>query len=346
MNRQHLSETLQKGIDLKTKPKGSLGMLESVAHQVGMIQQTISPVIHNPNIIVFAADHGIALTGSVNPYPQEVTSQMVKNFLNGGAAINVFCRQNNIGLTIVDAGINDNLEHLVAENFIHAKIGMGTGNYFEERAMSLDHAARCIAKGKEIACRIITERRSNCIGFGDMGIGNTSSASLIMSAITKIPIQDCVGRGTGSSDQQLKIKKAILMKVYAFHHLNEPGMSMMELISRAGGFEIAMMVGAYVQAHMQNAIIVVDGFIATAALMIALKLEPAILDNCIFAHTSGETGHRLMLRFLKARPLLELGLRLGEGTGAALAIPLIQSSLHFYNEMATFRSASVSNIEI
>ena len=346
----HHNEALKKElmclINNKTKPIGALGQLETIVLQCGMIQQTVSPKILYPHIVVFAADHGIAKTGLINPYPQAVTTQMVRNFLNGGAAINVFCRQHGITLKIVDAGINHvwKQEEMQSPDFLHHKTGYGTRNYLDQPAMTTEETLQAINTGKQIVQQIAAES-CNCIGFGEMGIGNTSSASLIMSAITGLPVEDCAGRGTGSSDEQLQTKIDTLKIVYQKHQLNRLSNQPINLLSAIGGFEIAMMTGACLQAATEKMIIVVDGFIATAALLIAQQVDPAVLQNCIFAHTSGEQGHEKMLQYLGAKPLLNLDLRLGEGTGAALAIPLLQSAVGFLNEMASFESAGISNKE-
>jgi nicotinate-nucleotide--dimethylbenzimidazole phosphoribosyltransferase len=338
-----LLKELQHKINFKTKPIGALGVLENIAVQVGQIQDSLLPKIVKPHIVVFAADHGIATTGLVNPYPQAVTAQMVLNFISGGAAINVFCRQNNIELKVVDCGVNYEFEDIEAsKKFITAKINYGTKNYLEEAAMTEKEALYALEKGKEIVHTIATDG-CNTIGFGEMGIGNTSSAALIMSSILQINIEECTGRGTGVNDEQLALKIDTLKKVHQFHHLHNVNNRPTELLQKIGGFEIAMITGAYLEAAKQKMVIVVDGFIATAALLIASKMDESVLANCIFAHTSGEQGHEKMLHYLKAKPLLQLQMRLGEGTGAALAIPLIQSAVNFLNEMASFETAGISN---
>ena len=341
-----LRQELQYKIDTKTKPPGSLGKLEEIALQVGMIQQTSKPCITHPHIVVFAADHGITATGLVNPYPQAVTAQMVFNFIHGGAAINVFCRQHNIQLRIVDAGVNADFNDLTTHRqFIDAKIGYGTRNYLEEQAMSEKEAGSAIKKGREIV-EAIHSGGCNCIGFGEMGIGNTSSASLIMSVVTSLPVDQCVGRGTGTNEEQLSKKIKTLEQVHK-KHKNFVGLSIsaMRILQAFGGFEIAMMTGAFLEAAERRMVIVVDGFICTAALLLAHMIDHRVLSNCIFAHTSGEQGHEKMLRYLHAQPLLDLKMRLGEGTGAALAIPLIQSALNFLEEMASFESAGINDKE-
>lgn len=342
-----LQDQLQHIINNKTKPLGALGQLEEIAMQMGLIQQTTQPIITNPQIVVFAGDHGIASTGLVNPYPQAVTAQMVLNFINGGAAINVFTRQHAIGLTVVDAGVNFNFKdiELSSHAFVDAKINYGTRNYLTEDAMTEEEALLAITKGKEIVQRL-SKTNCNCIGFGEMGIGNTSSASLIMSTLTGHSIETCIGRGTGVNDQQLSTKIKTLQEVVSKHELNKAFSDPISLLTKIGGFEIAMMTGAFLEAYEKRMAIVVDGFIVTASLLVAVQLNKSILQNCIFAHTSGEQGHEKMLQYLQAKTLLSLGMRLGEGTGAALAIPIIQSAVIFLNDMASFESASVDTVQI
>jgi nicotinate-nucleotide--dimethylbenzimidazole phosphoribosyltransferase len=341
-----LQKELQHKIDNKTKPLGALGRLEEIALQVGLIQQSPRPAIRNPHIVVFAGDHGIAASGLVNPYPQAVTAQMVLNFMNGGAAINVFCRQHGIGLVVVDAGVNfDFGDPLSSKKLIHAKIGYGTRNYLEGDAMSREEAQRAIEEGKRIT-ETLFHTVCNCIGLGEMGIGNTSSASLIMSFVTGIPVEECIGRGTGADDEQLEKKIFTLRKVFRSHLASISGFpEPLTILQSVGGFEIAMMVGAYLKATELKMIILVDGFITTAALLLARALDSTVQKHCIFAHTSGERGHEKMLQYLDARPLLNLDMRLGEGTGAAMAFPVIQSAVNFLNEMASFESAGVSGRE-
>lgn len=346
-----LKKRLLQKIEAKTKPPGALGLLENLALQAGMVQQTLDPMISHPHIVVFAADHGIAASGIVNAYPQAVTAQMVFNFINGGAAINVFCKQHNIELIVVDAGVNYDFDPALP--IIHAKIRKGTDDYCQGPAMSIEEAKAAIQKGEDIVSQIHS-KGCNTIGFGEMGIGNTSAAALIMHHYTGLLLQECVGRGTGATDEQLQQKIATLDFVAQYHNLHEP-ITPHALLSRIGGFEIAMMTGAFLHAYKRNMIILVDGFIATAALFCAIafldnstarKVFPdntsELLQNCVFSHTSNEQGHSKMLEQIGARPLLNLGLRLGEGTGAALAMPLLISAVNFLNEMASFETAGVS----
>ncbi|CAM1366321.1 Nicotinate-nucleotide--dimethylbenzimidazole phosphoribosyltransferase [Tenacibaculum litoreum] len=332
-----LQSELQEEINFKTKPIGALGNLEKIAMQVGLIQNTTTPVLSKPTIMVFAGDHGIATSGKVSPYPQEVTQQMVFNFLQGGAAINVFCKQNNILLNIVDAGVNADFE--AHPQLTNTKIAKGTQDYSITKAMTSEQCQEALEKGRQLVRKVYSEG-CNVIGFGEMGISNTSSAALLMSYFTNTPIENCVGRGTGVDDKGLQTKIDTLREVYNLHI--EAISTPMEALTAFGGFEIVMMCGAMLQAASLKMTLLIDGFIVTAALLAAHAMESDILDYCIFCHNSGEQGHQKMLEFLNAEPLLNLGLRLGEGTGCAVAFPIIQSSVNFLNEMATFKSANVS----
>lgn len=333
-----LNEALQHKIDFKTKPHGALGVLEEIALRIGGIQSTLTPRLAAPHMIVFAGDHGLANEG-VSAYPQEVTFQMVLNFLGGGAAVNVFCRQNGIALKVVDAGVNHDFE--ACDGLIHAKIGRGTASALQGQAMTKEEVEKAIASGANIVKEHVGAD-CNIIGFGEMGIGNTSSSALIMHYLTKHPISDCVGKGTGVNDEQLENKTAILSRVTKKHgDLNDP----LEILQAVGGFEIAQMTGAFLQSASDGKVIVVDGFIATAAYAIAQRMYPEIEDYAVFAHQSDEKGHALFLMSLKAKAVMNLGLRLGEGTGYALAYPLLQSSVNFLNEMSSFESAGVSTKE-
>lgn len=325
-------------IDNKTKPLGSLGMLETIAKQLCFSQNSLSPKLLKPTMIVFAGDHGIVKNHAVSSCPQEVTPQMVLNFLNGGAGINVFCNQHDFDLSVVDSGVNFDFEENIG--LINAKIAKGTKDYSIESAMTKEQCEKALV----ISGEIIAEKHANgcnIISFGEMGIGNTSSASLLMSAVTKLPIENCVGRGAGLTDKGLADKIAILKQTQELHGVsNNP----LENLQNFGGFEIAMMTGAMLKAAELKMTIIIDGFIVTSALLIAQEIDPNVLDYCLFSHVSNEQGHIKMLEFLKATPILQLGLRLGEGTGAAIAYPIIKSAEVFINEMASFESAGVADI--
>ncbi len=333
----YLSAEIQHKIDFKTKPTGALGTLEKVALQIANIQQNSSPTLLNPHLVVFAADHGLAREG-VSKYPPEVTFQMVLNFVGGGAAINVFSKQNGLNLQVVDAGVMGDFSPALP--IIHQKVAHGTKSSLQQAAMTLEEALKCIELGAKVV-QDISAKGCNVIGFGEMGIGNTSAASLLMSKICDFHLSDCVGRGTGVDDEGLKHKISILEQVLAKHKsVKNP----FEILASVGGLEIAQMVGAMLQSAQNQMIILVDGFIATSAFLMAHALNPNVLDYAIFCHQSDESGHSLMLEYLNAEPLLKLNLRLGEGTGCALAYPLIQAAVNFLNEMASFESAGVSGV--
>ncbi|MGZ8137092.1 MAG: nicotinate-nucleotide--dimethylbenzimidazole phosphoribosyltransferase [Methylococcaceae bacterium] len=331
-----LTTPLQLKIDQKTKPTGALGQLEELALTIGLIQNTLTPRLDNPCIIVFAGDHGLVEAG-VSAYPQTVTAQMVANFLAGGAAINVFAKQHNIELLIVDAGVNADLSAYTG--LIHAKIANGTQNCLTHSAMTEQQALSAIKKGAELV-KTRQTKGCNCIGFGEMGIGNTSSAALIMHCLTGLPLAQCTGRGAGLNDAQLTHKLAALQQSLDRH----PGISTaLAALQTFGGFEIAMMTGAYLQAAGSGMVIMVDGFIACAALLIAATLHPAVLDYCLFSHVSHEQGHQALLKHFNAKALLNLDMRLGEGSGIAIAYPLLQSAVLFLNKMASFEEAGVDH---
>ena len=331
-----IKSALQQAINNKTKPLGSLGTLEAIALQVGQIQNTLTPQLHRPCVLVFAGDHGIVKEG-VSPYPQTVTAQMVLNFMAGGAAINVFARQYKFVLRVIDSGVNFDFKNV--SNLVHAKIAFGTQNFLHEPAMTEIQCEQALTLGQAFVNKEI-EEGTNIFAFGEMGIGNTSSASCMMSILCGLPISKCVGRGTGLNDTGLIKKTKVLRKALERHQLDET--DPMQVLRTFGGLEIAMMVGAILSAAQQKSVLLIDGFIATAALLVAAKMQPNIIQYCIFSHCSDESGHQLMLDHLNVKPLLNLGLRLGEGTGAVLAYPLVQSAVSFLNEMASFESAGVS----
>ncbi len=308
-------------------------------YKLDLFQQTLSPKLTNPHIVVFAADHGIAESG-VSQYPQEVTYQMVKNFLNGGAAINAFCNQNKIELLVVDTGVKGEFEE-EQSNFLKLKVAHGTNNFSEKVAMSEKECWKCIQQGSEVV-ESIAKKGTNIIGFGEMGIGNTSSASLILHHLTGLKLAECVGSGTGLNEKGIEKKLTLLKQADRKYPKN---MKPFEVLHTFGGFEIAHMVGAMLEAAQQDIIILVDGFIATSAAMIAHALYPQSKEFMIFSHQSGEYGHAHMLEYLRAMPLLLLGMRLGEGTGCAIAYPILNSAISFLNNMASFQDAGVSEEE-
>ncbi|MGJ0429221.1 nicotinate-nucleotide--dimethylbenzimidazole phosphoribosyltransferase [Methylobacter sp.] len=323
-------------IDQKTKPLGALGHLEALALQIGLIQNSLTPRLNKPCLIVFAGDHGVAEAG-VSAYPQAVTAQMVANFLAGGAAISVFARQHGMELLVVDAGVNAELDSHPA--LIAAKIARGTRNFLTEPAMTDKQCLEALQAGADIVSRQ-HKLGCNCIGFGEMGIGNTSSAALLMHVLTAVPLEHCVGRGTGLDDEQLRNKVSVLRQALERHpNITEP----LAVLATFGGFEIAMMTGAYLKAAELGMLIPVDGFIASSALLVAIRLHPQVLDYCVFSHVSREQGHQALLKHFNARALINLDLRLGEGSGIALAFPLLQSAVLMLNEMASFDEAGVDH---
>ena len=329
-------QEIQQIIDLKTKPLGALGLLEKIALKIGLVQQQPKLELKNPHLIVFASDHGIAQSG-VSAYPAEVTPQMVLNFLNNGAAINVFCNQNKIELSIVDSGVNyDFDDYTILKN---CKIAKSTKNFLYESAMTSTQLDECFTHSQKIVAEI-AKKGTNIIGFGEMGIGNTSSASMLVHYLTNLPLEQCVGRGTGLNDEQLKTKLEILSQAKNTHgEIKDPK----QILATFGGFEVAQMTGAMLATFDHNMLLMIDGYIASAALLVASKLKLEILNNAIFCHQSDEFGHQYLLNYFNEEPILKINLRVGEGTGCALAYPIIESAVNFFNDMASFESAGVSN---
>ncbi|PTO82924.1 nicotinate-nucleotide--dimethylbenzimidazole phosphoribosyltransferase [Vibrio splendidus] len=341
------SQYIQHRIDQKTKPLGALGLLEKVAHQLALIQSQGKEAavehieLNKPSIIIFAGDHGIADEG-VSIAPSAVTQQMVLNFLSGGAAINCFCTVNNIDITVVDTGILLPVES-DSDMLISQRLGTRTNNFANEAAMSLETVERGIELGTELVSRTISNG-TNIIMFGEMGIGNTSSASAILSALSNRSADECVGLGTGINNEQLARKVAVVEQGVARCKgldLKEVK-DIKEVLAQVGGYEIVQMVGGFLGAYQNRTPILVDGFIVSVAAYVATLIEPSCRDYMIFAHRSEESGHKILLELLDAEPLLDLGLRLGEGTGAALAMPIIRAAAEFYNNMASFESAGVT----
>ncbi|MEZ8407873.1 nicotinate-nucleotide--dimethylbenzimidazole phosphoribosyltransferase [Vibrio splendidus] len=347
------SQYIQHRIDQKTKPLGALGLLEKVAHQLALIQSQGKEAavehieLNKPSIIIFAGDHGIADEG-VSIAPSAVTQQMVLNFLSGGAAINCFCAVNNIDITVVDTGILLPVES-DSDMLISQRLGTRTNNFANEAAMSLETVERGIELGTELVSRTISNG-TNIIMFGEMGIGNTSSASAILSALSNRSADECVGLGTGINNEQLARKVAVVEQGVArckgleFKEVKELTdlKYIKEVLAQVGGYEIVQMVGGFLGAYQNRTPVLVDGFIVSVAAYVATLIEPNCRDYMIFAHRSEESGHKILLELLDAEPLLDLGLRLGEGTGAALAMPIIRAVAEFYNNMASFESAGVT----
>jgi len=327
-----LAAALQAKIDGKTKPLGALGQLEALMLKIGLILGSDTPTLREPQLMVFAGDHGLAAQG-VSAYPSDVTWQMVENFLAGGAAVSVLARQHGLALTVVDAGVAH--DFAPRAGLVVAKIAPGTADSSTQAAMTEAQCAQALSTGMQL----LKDTPGNALLLGEMGIGNTSAAALLLARLAGLPIERCTGRGTGLDDAALARKTATLAAVLARHaDADAP----LQALAAFGGFEIAMMTGAVLQAALERRVIVVDGFIASSAVLVAAQLQPAVLDRCVSAHRSEESGHWLMLAALRAEPLLNLGLRLGEGSGAALAWPLLVSACTLLAEMASFASAGVS----
>lgn len=332
-----IQEQLKHKIDNKTKPKGSLGKLEEIALQIGTIQNTLSPKISKPTMLVFCADHGIADEG-VSTCSKDITWQQTQNFKHGSAGISIFCRQHNIDIRVIDAGVDYDFPEDAP--VINAKVAYGSRNMRKEPAMTMEECELAMSRGAEF---VIAEANRGCntIGFGEMGIGNTTPSSLLMHYFTKQAIEVCTGPGAGMFGEKLLYKTKILKEVSEKYKPQTP----LEALATFGGLEIAMMAGAFLEAAKQNMVILVDGFIATATMLTAYHMNPKIKDNCIFSHSSEEYGHKYMLDFLEVEPVLNLKLRLGEGTGAAIVLPIIESALIMLNEMSSFEEAGVTTID-
>ena len=319
-------------MDAKTKPVGSLGGLERIALRVGVALGTEEPEPVDPQMVIFAGDHGLAACG-VSAYPTDVTWQMMDNFLSGGAAVSVLARQHGVGLTIVDCGIARDVAP--RPGLVHARLGSGTADALAGPSMTTAQLDAALAGGADVV-RSLT---GNALLLGEMGIGNTSSASLLMSRLTGAEIADCTGAGTGLDDDGIRRKIDILRQVLAVH---PDATAPLDALAAFGGFEIATMTGAVLQAAAERRVIVVDGFVTTAAVLVAARLRPHVLQRCVFAHRSGEFGHAGLLAHLAAEPILDLGMRLGEGSGAMTAWPLVVSACAILRDMASFESAGVS----
>jgi nicotinate-nucleotide--dimethylbenzimidazole phosphoribosyltransferase len=336
------TQALQHKLDYKTKPLGSLGRLESLALQIGEILGTYSPTLQDPQMVVFAGDHGLTKRG-VSAFPSDVSWQMVENFLAGGAAVSVFSRFNGIALTVVDCGVKH--DFLAGLPLGSQRPGLqvrkaegaeqGTADSSQQAAMTPVQCQQALQHGMAL----VKELPGNALLLGEMGIGNTSAASLLLARLAGLDIEVCTGAGTGLDAAAVQRKTAVLREVLARH---PQATAPLDALAALGGFEIATMVGAVMQAALERRVVVVDGFIATSAVLVAHALQPLVLQRCVFAHRSGERGHEFMLQHLGVQALLDLGLRLGEGSGAALAWPLLRCACAMLRDMASFESAGVS----
>ena len=330
-----LKEALQTKIDNLTKPKGSLGRLELLALQAGLIQQSLSPVLRHPINVIFASDHGIADEG-VSQSPKEVTRQVIYNFLNGGAGVCFLARQHGFELRIVDGGVDYDFPS--TPNLIDRKIRKGTRDFLYEAAMTQEEMEKAIRYGAEIVSECHASG-CNVISFGEMGVGNTAASSMWMTCLTRIPLIDCVGAGSGLNAEGVRHKYDVLKR--ALENYKGDG-STLDVMRYFGGYEMVMAVGGMLRAAESRMIILVDGFIMTNCVLAASRLYPEMLSYCVFGHRGDEAGHKRVLDFLGAKPLLDLGLRLGEGSGSICAYPILDSAIRMINEMHNFQQAAIT----
>lgn len=333
-----LATRLQHVLDHKTKPLGALGRLEALALRIGLVLGREAPALVQPQMLVCAADHGLAARG-VSAYPSDVTWQMVENFLAGGAAVSVLARQHGLALTVVDCGVARAIGPRPAvpgtPRLESRRVAAGTADASAGPAMTAAECAQALANGMEV----VRGLPGNVLLLGEMGIGNTSVASLLLARLCGLDLNDCTGAGTGLDAAGIERKRAVLQQAL---DANAGAREPLDALAALGGLEVATLVGAVLEAARLRRVIVVDGFITSAAVLVASRLQPHVLERCVFAHRSGERGHALMLEQMQAEPLLDLGLRLGEGSGAALAWPLLESACRVLREMASFESAGVA----
>ncbi len=329
---------LQHKIDNLAKPRGSLGRLEELALQVGLIQQTLSPSLRAPQNLLFAADHGIVCE-HISPSPKEVTWQQTLHFVRGaGTGIGFLCRQHGFGLRVVDAGVDHDFP--AGCGIIDRKIRKGTSSYLAGPAMSGEELERCLDAGAGVVDDAFAAG-SNVVSFGEMGVTNTSSSALWMHWFTGIPLIECIGAGSGLDTEGIRHKYEVLSRACGnFTPAQAP--SPREIMARFGGFEMAMAVGGMLRAAELKMVVLIDGFIMTACLLAASKLHPEVVHYAIFAHQGDERGHRRLLQALDARPVLSLGLRLGEGSGAVCAWPIVESAVRMINDMESFAEGGVT----
>ena len=333
-----LREAIQAKIDNLNKPKGALGRLEEIAMQVCLIQQTLTPSLAHPCHLLFGGDHGIEREG-VSVSPREVTWQQMKNFTQGGGGVNMFCRQHGFKLRIVDVGVDYDLS--AVEGIINRKIARGTKNFLYEPAMSEAEFDQAIQVGSELVDECIAEG-CQVLCVGEMGIANTSPSSIWMSLFGNIPLADCIGAGAGLNKPGIQHKYEVLSKALDNYRSQEPQPTPITPLRYFGGFEMIAAICAMLRAAEHHLIILIDGFIMTACAAAAIELYPAAKDYMIFTHCGDESGHKRMLDMIGAKPLLHLGLRLGEGTGALCTYPLIDSAVRMINEMNNFDNARIT----
>lgn len=322
-------------VNTLTKPVGSLGRLEELAIELSMMTGDPFPKVTPPGVLIFAADHGIVEEG-VSAYPQAVTAQMVLNFLAGGAAISVFSRQIGALLEIIDMGVATDLK---ANGLVNRKMKFGTANFLKQDAMTREEAIHCLDAGMKSAEEIIN-KGAKLVIIGEMGIGNTTSSSAILAALTDLDLDSLVGKGTGISNEALNLKKQVILEALIARKVNAK--DPLDVLAKVGGFEIGAMAGAILGAAAKRIPVLADGLISTVAALLAFKIHPTAADYLIVGHQSVEPGHIHAIQELEKRPLLNLDLRLGEGSGAAVAFPIVEAAVRMLSEMATFSSANVS----
>ena len=331
-----LRGVIQHKLDNKAKPVGSLGRLESLAMQVALIQNTLTPELRRPVMLTVASDHLICAEG-VSACPVDITWQQVLNFLQGGGGIGLLSRVYGMDLYVVDAGVN--FDFAAHPKLIDAKVRKGSRNFLYEPAMTMEECLQAFNNGRKIVAGL-NEKGTNVIGFGEMGIGNTTPASALMSVICNLPVKDCVGPGAGLDEDGVSHKGRVIEQAIAKHGVSD---NVLENLACFGGLEIATIAGGMFEAAARRMLILVDGFITTSGMLVAQELNKRVLGYGVFAHVSNEQGHLKMLEYLNADPVLALGLRLGEGTGAALAYPVMQGAVAVLSEMTSFDEAQVIN---
>lgn len=333
-----LKTAIQEKIDNLNKPKGSLGRLEELAMQISLIQQTLEPSLAHPCHLLLGGDHGIEREG-VSVSPREVTWQQMINFSQGGGGVNMFCRQHGFNLRIIDVGVDYDLSNI--PGIINRKIARGTNNFLYEAAMSEEEFNRAIQVGVDLVDECFAEG-CRVLSIGEMGIANTSPSSIWMSLLGDIPLKDCIGAGAGLNNEGIRHKYEVLLNALNNYRSMIPQPSAISPLAYFGGFEMIATIGAMLRAAELHLVILVDGFIMTACALAAIRLYPATQDYMIFTHCGDESGHKMMLDIVDAKPLLHLGLRLGEGTGALCAFPIVDSAVRMMNEMNNFDNAKIT----
>lgn len=335
---KEIQEKIQERIDHLNKPKGALGRLEDIALQIGLIQQTCHPSLHYPCHILFGADHGIEQEG-VSASPREITWQQMINFTRGGGGVNLFCRQHQIRLLLVDMGVDYDLS--AYPEITDCKIARGTRNFLYGPAMTAEEMNRALEAGAALVDRCYREG-CNIISFGEMGIGNTSPSAIWLHLLGNHPLNECIGYGSGLDNAGLQRKYRILREAVEHFHQSYPEPTVEEILQYFGGYEMIAALGGMLRAAEHRMVILVDGLIMSACMLAATRLYPAVREYALFGHEGEEKGHRLLLNDLGAQGLLHLGFRLGEGTGALCAYPIIESAVRMINEMHTFDESKIT----